>query len=104
MQGALGIGNNLNKWLPEQMEEGTALIRFYKTIRATVQHGNLYRLASPVTNDASQVEYVSKDGQQAVLLAYLHSGHYGLAYPTVRLQGLDAEAHVSHSAAGTKAI
>jgi alpha-galactosidase len=64
MQGALGIGNNLNKWPPEQMEEGAALIRFYKTIRATVQHGNLYRLASPVTNDASQVEYVSNDGQR----------------------------------------
>lgn len=92
MQGALGIGNNLNKWQPEQMEEGTALTGFYKTIRTTVQHGNLYRLASPLTNEASQVEYVSKDGQQAVLLAYLHSAHYGLAYPTVRLEGLDAEA------------
>jgi alpha-galactosidase len=92
MQGALGVGNNLNKWLPEQMDEATALTGFYKTIRTTVQHGNLYRLASPVTNDASQVEYVSKDGQQAVLLAYLHSQHYGLGYPTVRLEGLDAEA------------
>ena len=38
------------------------------------------------------MEYVSPDGKQAVLLAYLQAQHYGMSYPTVRLDGLDANA------------
>lgn len=71
------------------METARSLTAFYKTIRSTVQHGKLYRLQSPVNSETSQVEYVAQDESQAVLLAYLHSQHYGMAYPTVRLQGLD---------------
>jgi alpha-galactosidase len=92
MQGALGIGSNLTAWTPEQMSEAMRLTAFYKTIRTTVQHGKLYRLSSPLAGDASQVEYVASDGSQAVLLAYLQSQHYGIAYPQVRLQGLQPEA------------
>ncbi len=93
MQGALGIGNNLNKWSPEDFKLGTKLTGFYKTIRTTVQQGELYRLASPLSGDPSQVEYVSRDGSQAVLMAYLHSMRYRVAYPTVRLRGLEATAN-----------
>ena len=93
MQGALGIGNNLNKWSPEDFKLGTRLTGFYKTIRTTVQQGELYRLASPLAGDPSQVEYVSRDGSQAVMMAYLHSMRYRVAYPTVRLKGLDATAN-----------
>jgi alpha-galactosidase len=89
MQGALGIGGNLNKWTADDMDTAQRLTAFYKTIRTTVAHGKLYRLQSPLHSEESQVEYVAQDGSQAVLLAYLHSQHYGLAYPTVRLQGLD---------------
>jgi alpha-galactosidase len=92
MQGALGVGSNLNAWSPEQTAEATRLTGFYKDIRTTVQQGKLYRLASPLDGDASQTEYVSQDGSQAVVLAYLHSQHYGMGYPTTRLEGLDAEA------------
>ena len=92
MQGALGIGNNLNKFSDEDMALSTKLVAFYKDIRTTVQQGALYRLASPLERDAAQVEYVSRDGKQAVLLAYLHSERLGIAYPPVRLQGLQADA------------
>ena len=92
MQGALGIGGNLNQWTPQEMEMAQRLTAFYKTVRTTVQHGKLYRVQSPLNSEASQVEYVAQDGSQAVLMAYLHSQHYGLAYPTVRLQGLDPKA------------
>jgi len=95
MQGALGIGGNLNKWTPEEMHTAQHLTAFYKSIRITVQHGKLYRLQSPLQSEVSQAEYVAQDGSQAVLLAYLHSQHYGLAYPTVRLEGLDPEATYS---------
>jgi alpha-galactosidase len=89
MQGALGIGGNLNKWTPEGMDTAQRLTAFYKIVRTTVQHGKLYRLQSPLDSEVSQVEYVAQDGSQSVLLAYLHSQHYGLAYPTVRFRGLD---------------
>ena len=95
MQGALGIGSNLNKWSPEEMAEATRLTAFYKQIRTTVQHGELYRLSSPVGSETSQVEYLATDGSQAVLLAYLQAQHFGLSYPTVRMEGLDANATYS---------
>lgn len=92
MQGALGVGSNLNKMPEAELAESARLVSFYKGIRETVQTGGLYRLASPESGDAAQVEYVAKDGSQAVLLAYLHSQRYRMAYPTVKLEGLDAAA------------
>jgi len=92
MQGALGVGSNLNKMPEAELAESAQLVNFYKGIRDTVQTGGLYRLASPEAGDAAQVEYVAKDGSQAVLLAYLHSQRYRMAYPTVKLEGLDATA------------
>jgi len=93
MQGALGIGNNLNKWSDADFALGKKLTAFYKTIRTTVQQGELFRLASPLEGDPSQVEYVARDGSQAVLMAYLHSMRYRVAYPTVRLKGLNPAAN-----------
>ena len=47
MQGALGIGANLNKWTDEDSALAIRMIAAYKRIRNTVQLGNLYRLLSP---------------------------------------------------------
>jgi alpha-galactosidase len=92
MGGALGVGGNLNNWTAEQMTEATHLTAFYKGVRTTVQQGKLYRLSSPIGHETSQVQYVSQDGSQSVAFAYLHSQHYGMPYPVVRLQGLDSAA------------
>jgi alpha-galactosidase len=92
MQGALGIGSNLNNWTADDMSSAARLVGFYKGVRTTVQHGSLYRLESPLNSETSQTEYVSPDGKQAVLFAYLHSQNYGIAYPLVRLAGLDPQA------------
>jgi alpha-galactosidase len=92
MQGALGIGANLNKWTPEDFGLATKMITLYKRIRATVQNGDLYRLLSPRTNDVASVEYVAKDGRQAVLFAYRHSQQYSTPAPAIQLRGLDAHA------------
>ena len=92
MQGALGIGNNLNKLSAEELEEATRLTAFYKTVRSTVQHGKLYRLQRPEGNESAHVQYVSEDGSQAVLFSYLHSQQYGMAMPRVQLEGLDPRA------------
>ena len=63
MQGALGIGSNLNKFSEDDTKLATQMVALYKRIRETVQFGSLYRLLSPSTNDTTANEYVSKDGK-----------------------------------------
>jgi alpha-galactosidase len=92
MQGALGISANLNKWSPEDSALATQMVKYYKSIRATVQHGDLYRLFSPREGDLTANEYVSADGRQAVLFAFLHSQEFLRSAPTIYLRGLDPDA------------
>ncbi|MDQ2841718.1 MAG: alpha-galactosidase, partial [Acidobacteriota bacterium] len=89
MQGALGIGANLNKWSAEDTQTATQMIALDKRIRTTVQFGNLYRLLSPRTNDTTANEYVAQDGKEAVLFAFRHSQEYSTPPPLIHLQGLD---------------
>ncbi len=92
MQGALGIGANLNKWTQEDFTLAKTLITLDKQIRATVQNGALYRLLSPRDNDVTANQYVSADGKQSVLFAFRHSQQFELPAPSIRLQGLDPNA------------
>jgi alpha-galactosidase len=92
MQGALGIGANLNKWTEEDSAFATRMITTYKSIRETVQEGDLYRLFSPRQGELTANEYVSADSRQAVLFAFLHSQQYLRPTPTIYLRGLDENA------------
>ena len=92
MQGALGIGSNLNKWSDEDFALATKMIAYYKSIRETVQHGDLYRLFSPRESNLTANQYVSADGNQAVLFAFLHSEQFERPSPTILLRGLDEAA------------
>jgi alpha-galactosidase len=92
MQGSLGIGANLNKWADEDFALATKMIAYYKQIRNTVQTGNLYRLMAPEENSFSANQYVSRDGKQAVLFAFLHSQQFRNPAPNLYLRGLDPSA------------
>ena len=93
MQGSLGIGANLNKWGPEDFATATRMVAEYKTIRAIVQRGSLYRLVTPEHNSEQSVtESVSRDRSEAVVFAFLHSSRELYPYPRVYLRGLDPEA------------
>ncbi len=83
MQGALGVGANLNKWSDEDSALATKLMTFYQSIRRTVQEGDLYRLLSPCSGELTANSYVSEDRSEAVLFACLHSQQ------AIRLHGLD---------------
>jgi alpha-galactosidase len=89
MQGALGIGSNLNKFSDADTMLATQMVNLYKRIRETVQFGSLYRILSPRTNDTTANEYVSKDGKEAVVFAFRHSQQYDTKPPTIYLQGLE---------------
>jgi alpha-galactosidase len=92
MQGSLGIGANLNKWAEADFNLATKMIAYYKSIRKTVQEGNLYRLLSPRESDLTANDYVSRDGKQAVLFAFLHSQQFRSPMPAILLRGLDPDA------------
>jgi len=92
MQGALGIGANLNRFTESDSAMAAKMIEIYKRIRHTVQGGNLYRLLSPRLDDVTANEYVSNDGKQAVLFAFRHSQEYNTAAPAIRLRGLEERA------------
>jgi alpha-galactosidase len=92
MQGALGIGANLNHWTDSDFALAKKMVALDKQIRGTVQTGNLYRLLSPRDNDVTSNQYVAEDGKQAVLFAFRHSQEFSLPAPTIRLRGLDPAA------------
>jgi len=92
MQGALGIGANLNKWSEEDSRVAKQMVELDKRIRDTVQLGSLYRLLSQRTNDVTANEYVSSNGRQAVLFAFRHSQEYNTPPPAIQLRGLESRA------------
>ncbi len=92
MQGALGIGANLNRWSEGDFALATNMVAYYKSIRNTVQEGKLYRLFSARQGNLTANEYVSNDGKQAVLFAFLHSQQFLRPAPTIYLRGLDEHA------------
>lgn len=92
MMGSLGIGANLNKWSGQENAIAAKMIAYYKSIRATVQQGKLYRLFSPRMGELTANQYVSINGRQSVLFALQRSQQYGRPAPAIRLQGLDEQA------------
>ncbi|MFN7993692.1 MAG: alpha-galactosidase [Bryobacteraceae bacterium] len=92
MQGSLGIGSNLNQWGNDDFTLAAGMVGLYKNIRATVQQGALYRLFSPREGEFTANQYVSQDGRQSALFAFLHSQQYLRPVPIVYLRGLDERA------------
>ena len=96
MQGSLGIGANLTKWTADDFAAAKRLVGEYKSVRATVQDGKLYRLISHAeSSEYSVTESVSRDGHQAAVFAFLHSSQKGQPYPLLYLRGLDPNAEYS---------
>ncbi len=89
MMGSLGIGGNLNKWNEQEFAEATKAISYYKIIRKTVQEGRLYRLASPREGNLTANQYVSPEGKQSVVFAFLQAQQFGGPAPVVYPRGLD---------------
>src|SRR5690606_19929111 len=68
------------------------MVATYKEIRETVQHGHLYRLRSPRESPLAALQYVHRDGSEAVVFVFLHSSRFGSIRTALRLQGLAPEA------------
>jgi alpha-galactosidase len=92
MTGSLGLGEDLHRYSEAEMELVAKLVAEYKAIRHIVQHGLLYRLASPRTGDLAAVQYVSEDRRESVLFAFRHARHYWQTTPRIYPRGLEAGA------------
>jgi alpha-galactosidase len=92
MMGSLGIGANLNHWSEQDFALATRMIAYYKSIRATVQEGDLYRLFSPREDGLTANQYVAADGKQSVVFVFQHAQQFNRPAPTVYLNGLDENA------------
>ena len=91
MQGALGIGNNLNKWSDADFAVAASMVADYKVIRGTVQSGQVFRLVRPEA-DARTIDtlYVAADHRQAVLFHMLRNFQARDDEPAILLRGLDS--------------
>lgn len=92
MMGSLGIGANLNHWSERDFALAAQMVSYYKSIRATVTEGDLYRLFSPREGGLTANQYVSADGKQSVVFVFQQAQQFNRPAPAVYLRGLDEDA------------
>jgi alpha-galactosidase len=102
MAGSLGIGGDLSRWTPQELEEARGFIATYKRLRSTIQNGLLYRLRSPRTGRVAASQYVARDGSEVVVFAWGHSQQFGETQVSLPLYGLEEEAHYTDAISGAR--
>ncbi len=100
MSGALGIGGDLSHWTTQELDEARNFIALYKRVRSTIQNGLLYRLRSPRSGGVAASQYVAQDGSEVVVFAWGHSQQFGEGHLSLRLHGLEEEAHYANDKIG----
>lgn len=90
MSAKLGMDLQPKDMTPEEKAFSKNAIKEYYGIREIVQHGDLYRLLSPYSNQRTAMMYVNEDKSDAVVFAYLlekviNGGNNQVLY----LKGLD---------------
>ncbi|GAA4831114.1 alpha-galactosidase [Kitasatospora terrestris] len=92
MAGVLGLGGDLTKWTDAELTETAEHIAAYKTVRRTVQHGDLHRLGEPGDQGYYAVQYVDPDRSGSVVLEWRVDPGGARTAPPLRLRGLDPRA------------
>ena len=88
MQGALGLGGNLEKYSPEEREICRRNVALYKEIRPLVQFGDLYRILDADRDEVLCNQYVSRDKMQAVLFLSARGTRFFKKKMNLRFAGL----------------
>lgn len=92
MQGALGLGGNLLKYSDEDKEISKKNIALYKSIRHTVQFGDLYRVSNQDDNEVLINSYVEKDKSKAVVFIASRGTRFYKKRINVLFDGLEENA------------
>lgn len=88
MQGALGLGGNLQKYSAEELEICRRNVALYKEIRPLVQFGDLYRILDADRDEVLCNQYVSRDKMQAVLFLSARGTRFFKKKMNLRFAGL----------------
>lgn len=88
MQGTLGLGGNLEKYSPEELEICRRNVALYKEIRPLVQFGDLYRILDADRDEVLCNQYVSRDKMQAVLFLSARGTRFFKKKMNLRFTGL----------------
>jgi alpha-galactosidase len=96
MTGVLGIGGDVTAWSDDELAYARTQIALYKDIRQVVQHGKLYRHGRTVT------QYVSADGDRAVVFVFAPTRHFGRSLSRIPLTGLDPSARYRDEDSGAE--
>ncbi|ADB37952.1 alpha-galactosidase [Spirosoma linguale] len=90
MMGKLGYDIVVSKLTEEELTFSQQALKTYEGIKNIIWKGDLYRLASPYTNDVASSMYVSESRDRAVWFTYLVNSRYkaGSQAP-IKLNGLD---------------
>ena len=88
MQGALGLGGNLEKYSRSELEICRRNVALYKEIRPLVQFGDLYRILDADRDEVLCNQYVSRDKMQAVLFLSARGTRFFKKKMNLRFAGL----------------
>ncbi|MET7599096.1 alpha-galactosidase [Streptomyces sp. NPDC004082] len=91
MAGVMGIGGDLTRWTPEDLDEARQMVELYKDIREVVQHGRQYRLLPPGQGPLAAVQYSDANTDRILVFVWRVSTSFGPSHPPLRLQGLNPE-------------
>lgn len=89
----LGIEMVPATFTPAERAFAKRAIEGYKSIRPTVQQGDMYKLISPYegSKNYAALMYVNDDKSKAVFMAYRLYYSYGMPQQVIRMQGLDPD-------------
>jgi alpha-galactosidase len=92
MCGSFGFELNPSEMTEEEQQAIPGLLDDWRKINPLVITGSFYRLATPDDSNWPAVQFVSKDGNRAVVFAFQQEATIRPTPPPLRLQGLDAKA------------
>jgi alpha-galactosidase len=70
MAGVLGIGYDITKWTPGDLEIAKKKVAQYKIIRPLVQQGVVSRLVNPFETNRCAFQYTHADANSSALICY----------------------------------
>ena len=91
MSGRLGIELQPSQMTDEERQQVQTCFGDYKSLRNTVQTGDLYRLVSPYDKGGVAALMYSRERKEAVLFVYKTDNYYNQPLPRIRLAGLEAD-------------
>lgn len=97
MCGSFGLELNPHELSKEEAAEIPAIMEEAHRVNPIVISGQFYRLAGPQDSNWPAVQFVSADGNEAVVFAFQQQYTTKPGAPPLRLQGLDPKARYFNS-------